>query len=66
MVQRFFWRLMGGLAAMLSINLVVWLAGFKYPAVGSPEAITIIIIYVLWFVAGAMTADRFLRNIKGK
>lgn len=64
-IEDIFWKLMGGILAVLSLALVSWIGDFNYPDERGTSALVVFLVYTLWFIAGAITMKNFLKHIRG-
>lgn len=63
--EELFWQLVGGILAVLSLAFVSWLGDFNYPEERGTSAVVVLLIYTLWFFAGAISMCRFVNHLKG-
>ena len=64
MTEQIFWQLIGGILAVLSLALVSWIGDFNYPDGRGSTAVFVVFVYLLWFIAGAITMSNFINHIK--
>jgi hypothetical protein len=63
--EELFWQVIGGVLAVLSLAVVSWLGDFNYPSERGSSTLVVLLVYVLWFFAGAISMCNFVNYIKG-
>ena len=62
-IRTWFWSLVGGLLAVTSLGLVSWIGNFKYPDGRGSEMLFVVLVYAIWFIAGAVAMNNFIIRI---
>ena len=60
-IENLLWQIMGGVGAVFSLAIISWVGDFNYPDERGGTALFIMLVYVLWFIAGV----RFMKHIRG-